>query len=83
MDDFLWRLRRNPKIIVLLFGYCVHIGRNFQTFLTRCSDTGIFSGFDISFGKYRIVALRINHLARKTVLERVEEHERNLEQSHV
>lgn len=53
------------------------MGTSCQTFLIRCAETNIFSGFDMSFRKYRIVALRINHLNRKDVIETVEKYERD------
>lgn len=66
------------KIFVLPFGWCCHVfwDGDFDSFLVRCSETGLFSGIDLQIKKFRIVLMRVNHLDDSDLIEMVEKTEK-------
>ena len=69
------------KVIVLPFGWCVHIfepGARYDTFLVRCYEAKIFAGFDWFIWGRRIVSARVNHLPRNELIRMVEQVEQKL-----
>ncbi len=73
-----------PFVLVMPRGWCAHLFAPIDrrdTFLRRCSDTGLFPGFDIECRGWRLVVCRINHLDRSVVIGMIDR-ERNDHDGH-